>query len=115
MTYLKIKETNMMITRFVNFRKTQEVIKTVQTSLDGTEYLTRFGSPTSHYELVLYVNEEGKAALMAAEDSVPLLECSVRQGIFTGRMIELSDFEYQAADWYKVSVILATVSEVNKL
>ena len=115
MTYLKNKETNTMITRFVNFRKTQEVIRTVQTALDGTEYLTRFGSPTCHYELILYVNESGKAALMAAEDTVPLLECSVRQGIFTGRMIELSDFEYQAADWYKVTAILAAVSEVNKL
>ncbi len=42
MSYLKNIETNEIITRFVSFRKTQEVIRTVQTALDGLEYLTRF-------------------------------------------------------------------------
>ena len=50
MTYLKNKDTNILITRFVSFRKTQDIIRTVQTALDGTEYLTRFGVPTVHYE-----------------------------------------------------------------
>ena len=113
MSYLKNTETSEIITRFVSFRKTQEVIRTVQTALDGTEYLTRFGSPTVHYELTLHVNEAGKAALMTAEDSVPLLECGVRQGVFTGRIIELGSFEYLAAGWYKVTATLAAVSEVS--
>ena len=113
MSYLKNTETSEIITRFVSFRKTQEVIRTVQTALDGTEYLTRFGSPTVHYELTLYVNEAGKVALMTAEVSVPLLECSVKQGVFTGRIVELGSFEYQAADWYKVTATLAAVSEVS--
>jgi hypothetical protein len=113
MSYLKNTETNETITRFVSFRKTQEVIRTVQTALDGTEYLTRFGSPTVHYELTLYVNEKGRTALMAAEDSVPLLECSVKQGVFTGRIIDLGSFDYQAAGWYKVTATLAAVSEVS--
>ena len=113
MSYLKNIETNEIITRFVSFRKTQEVIRTVQTALDGTEYLTRFGSPTVHYALTLYVDEAGKTALMDAEDSVPLLECSVKQGVFTGRIIELGSFDYQAAGWYKVTATLAAVSEVS--
>lgn len=113
MSYLKNTETSEIITRFVSFRKTQEVIRTVQTALDGTEYLTRFGSPTVHYELTLHVNEAGKAALMEAEDSVPLLECSVKQGVFSGRITELGDFDYQAAGWYKVTATLAAVSEVS--
>ena len=113
MSYLKNMETDEIITRFVSFRKTQEIIRTVQTALDGTEYLTRFGLPTVHYELTLYVNEAGKAALMAAEDSVPLLECSVKQGVFTGRIIKFGDFDYQAAGWYKVTATLASVSEVS--
>ena len=113
MTYLKNTETAEIITRFISFKKTQEVIRTVQTALDGTEYLTRFGSPTVHYGLTLYVNEAGKAALMAAEDSVPLLECSVKQGVFTGRIVELGDFDYQAAGWYKTTATLAAVSEVS--
>ena len=54
MTYLKNTETGKIITRFVSFRKTQDVIRTVQTALDGTEYLTRFGIPTVHYEITLY-------------------------------------------------------------
>ncbi len=113
MNYLKNTETGKIITRFVSFRKTQDVIRTVQTALDGTEYLTRFGIPTVHYELTLYVDEKGKASLMTAEGGVPLLECSVRQGIFTGRIIELGSFEYLAAGWYKVTATLAAVSEVS--
>jgi len=113
MSYLKNIETDEIITRFVSFRKTQEVIRTVQTALDGTEYLTRFGSPTVHYALTLYVNESGKALLMGAEDGVPLLECSVKQGVFTGRIIELGSSDYQAAGWYKVTATLAAVSEVS--
>jgi hypothetical protein len=66
-----------------------------------------------HYELTLYVNEAEKAALMEAEDSVPLLECSVKQGVFSGRITDLSDFDYQAAGWYKVTATLAAVSEVS--
>ena len=114
MSYLKNSETNTLITHFVSFRKTQEVIRTVQTALDGTEYLVRFGAPTVHYELTLYVDEAGKALLMSAEDSVPLLECSVKQGVFTGRLVELGAFEYLAADWYKVEATLAAVSEVSE-
>ena len=114
MSYLKNIETSEILTRFISLRKTQEVIRTVQTALNGTEYLTRFGSPTVHYELTLYVNEAGKAALMDAEDSVPLLECSVKQGVFTGRIIELGNFDYQAAGWYKVTATLAAVSEVSE-
>ncbi|WP_303678473.1 hypothetical protein [Dehalococcoides mccartyi] len=113
MSYLENTETAEIITRFVSFQKTQEVIRTVQTALDGTEYLTRFGSPTVHYELTLYVNEAGKAALMTAEDSVPMLECSVKQGVFTGRIVELGSFDYQASGWYKVTATLAAVSEVS--
>ena len=113
MSYLKNTETAEIITRFVSFRKPHEVICTVQTALDGTEYLTRFGSPTVHYELTLYINEAGKAALMSAEDSVTLLECSVNQGVFTGRIVELGDFDYQAAGWYKTTATLAAVSEVS--
>ena len=50
---------------------------------------------------------------MEAEDSVPMLECSVKQGVFTGRIVELGDFDYQAAGWYKVTATLAAVSEVS--
>ena len=37
MSYLKNAETSEIITRFVSFRKTQEVISTVQTALDGKQ------------------------------------------------------------------------------
>ena len=39
MSYLKNTETNEIITRYVSLRKTQEVSRTVQIALDGTEYL----------------------------------------------------------------------------
>ena len=113
MSYLKNTETSEIITRFVSFRKTQEVIRTVQTALDGTEYLTRFGNPTVRYELELYADESGKAALMSAADALPLLEVSVKQGLFTGRITELGRFDYLAAGWYRTTVVLSAVSEVT--
>jgi hypothetical protein len=89
MAYLKLYGTSGIITRYVSFKNTQELILTVQTALDGTEYLTRFGNPTVRYELELYADESGKAALMSAADALPLLEVSVKQGLFTGRITEL--------------------------
>lgn len=112
MAYLKIYGKSGIITRYVSFKNTQELILTVQTALDGTEYLTRFGSPTIRYELELYADEPGKAALMSAADALSLLEVSVKQGLFTGRITELGKFEYLAAGWYKTTAVLSAVSEV---
>lgn len=112
MAYLKNTETAEVLTHFVSLRKTQDMTLIVQTALDGTEYLTRFGNPVYHYELTLYVNENRKNALMTAADTLSLLECSVRQGVFTGRIMKLGDFEYLAAGWYRVTATLAAVSEV---
>ena len=113
MAYLKLSGASGHITRFVSFKNTQELILTVQTALDGTEYLTRFGSPTVRYELEVYVDETGKAALMSSADLLPLLEVSAKQGLFTGRITELGKFDYLAAGWYKSTVILSAVSEVT--
>jgi len=113
MAYLKIYGADSLITRFVSFKNTQELILTVQTALDGTEYLTRFGSPTVRYALELYADESGKSALMTAADELPLLEVSVKQGVFTGRISELGEFEYLAAGWYKTTATLSAVSEVS--
>ncbi|MDD3250923.1 MAG: hypothetical protein PHV18_00040 [Lachnospiraceae bacterium] len=113
MAYLKVSGEDSLITRFVSFKNTQELILTVQTALDGTEYLTRFGSPTVRYELEVYVDETGKAALMSSADLLPLLEVSAKQGLFTGRITELGKFDYLAAGWYKSTVILSAVSEVT--
>ena len=113
MAYLKNQETGDLITRYVNFNKTQEVTLTVQTALDGTEYLTRFGSPVYAYELELFVNDAGKELLMTAFDQLSLLEVSVRLGTFTGRIKNLGEFEQQYYGWYRVDVILSSVSEVT--
>ena len=113
MAYLKNQETGDLITRYVNFNKTQEVTLTVQTALDGTEYLTRFGSPVYSYGLELFVNEVGKELLMTAFDQLSLLEVSVRLGTFTGRIKNLGEFEQQYYGWYRVDVILSSVSEVT--
>ena len=51
MAYLKDLATGRMVSRYVNFNKTQEATLTVQTALDGTEYLTRFGAPVYNYEV----------------------------------------------------------------
>lgn len=113
MAYLKNTDTNEVITNYVNFNKTQEVNLTVQTALDGTEYLTRFGSPVYSYEIEAFVNETGKQKLMEAFANLNLMQVLVRAGTFNGRIKSLSDFTSEYYGWYKADVILSSVSEVT--
>ena len=105
-------DTGEEITRYVNFKDNQEVNKVVQKSLDGKEYISRFGSPTIHYELTLYVDDDGKRLLQEAEDTVALLYITVNKGNYSGRIIELSDFDQLLIGWYKVTATLSPNSEV---
>lgn len=114
MAYLKNTESGALITRYVNFNKTQNVNLTVKTALDGTEYLTRFGDPVYSYELELFVNDTGKEQLMQAADTLAKLEVSVRIGNFTGRIKELGTFDLQYYGWYKTTAILSAENEVNE-
>ena len=113
MAYLKNTGTNKLITKYVSFQKAQELTLTVQTALDGTEYLTRFGEPVYSYELEAYVDNAGKELLMAAFDGMDLLEVSVRAGTYTGRIKSLGDFDEQYYGWYKVDAVLSATSEVT--
>ena len=113
MAYLKNTDTGEGITKYVNFDKTQDLTLTVQTSIDGTEYLTRFGSPVYSYEIEAFVNETGKQRLMDAFDRLNLMEVSVRIGTFTGRIKKLGKFDLQYYGWYKVDIVLSSVNEVS--
>lgn len=113
MAYLKNTDTNEVITRYVTFNKTQEVNLTVQTALDGTEYLTRFGSPVYSYEVEAYVDETGKQKLMDAFANLNLMQILVRMGTFSGRIKSLSEFTSEYYGWYKVDIVLSSVSEVS--
>ena len=113
MAYLKNAETGEMITRYINFNKKQELNVTVQTTLDGTEYLTRFGSPIYSYLLEAHVNAAGRELLFQAADTLSLLEVKVKPGMFTGRIKELGEFEEEYYGWYKTTILLSAVSEVS--
>ena len=112
MAQLKNKDTNGEITRFVSLQEKQDVIRTIHITLDGQQYIQRFGSPTISYELTLYVNEEGKILLMQAEDAASLLEVQVKNGTYYGRITELKDFKKLAGGYYEVSTTLSKVAEV---
>ncbi len=113
MAYLKNADTDELITRYINFNKSQDLTLTVQTALDGTEYLTRFGRPVSTYAVEAWVNEAGKELLMAAVASLALMEAKVRIGTFTGRIKELGEFEVVYYGWYHTTLLLSAVSEVT--
>ena len=113
MACLKNADTGETITRYVNFNKTQELTLTVQKTLDGTEYLTRFGSPIYSYRLELHVNDAGRELLFRAADDLSLMEVRVKLGTFTGRIKELGAFEEEYHGWYKTTVLLSAVSEVT--
>ena len=113
MAYLKNAETGERITRYVSIIKKQELTLTVQTALDGTEYLTRFGSPVYSYLLEAHVNAAGRELLFQAADTLSLLEVKVKLGTFNGRVKELGAFEEEYYGWYKTTIILSAVSEVS--
>ena len=113
MAYLKNAETGEHITRYINFNREQEQTLTVQTALDGTEYLTRFGSPVVTYAVECWVNNTGKDLLMAAAASLALMEVKVRIGTFTGRIKELGEFSVEYYGWYKTTILLSAVAEVT--
>ena len=114
-SYLKNADTGTFITRYVSFNKTQALALTVQTALDGTEYLTRFGAPVYSYLLELHVDDAGRELLFQAADLLDLLEVKVKLGTFTGRLKELGAFEEEYHGWYKTTVLLSSVSEVIEL
>ena len=113
MACLKNADTGETITRYVNFNKRQELTLTVQTALDGTEFLTRFGKPVVNYTVEAHVNEAGKKLLMTAAASLALMEVKVRIGTFTGRIKDLGEFAEEYFGWYKTTILLSAVSEVT--
>lgn len=114
MAYLKNLSNGRIISKYVNFHKSQDVNLTVQTALDGTEYLTRFGVPVYSYEIEVFVNEAGKQELMDAFDRIDILEVKVRIGTFSGRIKDLDIFSLQYYGWYRTKVILSPESEVTE-
>lgn len=114
MPYLKLSGSGEVITRFVTMTEKEDCTITVQVALDGTEYLTRFGSPVIHYELKVYVNEDGRASLCRAADTLDLLEFSARQGAYAGRISKLSAFKHLVGGWYEATVTLSAQSKVSE-
>jgi hypothetical protein len=85
----------------------------VQTSLAGVEYITRFGSPVTTYQVETWVKTTGKTLLLAAADTLALMEISVRDGTFTGRIKSLGDFEALSPGWWHTTMEIAAISEVS--
>ena len=113
MSRLKNKESGEIISRYVDLNFQYRQNTTVQTSLDGTEYLTRFGAVTINYTVTVWVRNEGREAIREAADRLTLLEVSVRQGVFTGRIKAMSDMEKIANSWYKIELTISPDAEVT--
>lgn len=105
-------DTKHLITIYVNLKQRQELTRTVQSTLDGTDYVEMYGKPRVYYDVTLYLNEEGKTRLEEAESKVSLCKIAVKKGEFTGRIVQVSKYDTLVTGWYKVNVTLAAVSEV---
>lgn len=111
MTWLKIESD--IITRYINVTPTESRITTTQTTLDGTEYITRFGAPTKNYNVDALVDATGRAALLGAADLLTEVEIQCRYGRITGIIKELGDFEEKDLHWWQVSFVLSDNAEVS--
>lgn len=99
------------ITPFISVLPKQEVIKTVQKTLDGATHIQRIGQPNISYEITAFVDEVGKEKLMYAEDKSSLLKAELEKGVFLGRIITLKDFDSVTRSYYKTVITLAKEQE----
>lgn len=106
-------ETGIRISRFVNCSIKRKENLTIQTSLDGTEYLTMFGKAVLHYEMEIFIDRVGKKLLLEAADTLSLLQYSGAEGIVTGRIVKLSPFKNVTTTWSSAKIELASESEVS--
>ena len=107
MALLKNLDTNDEITQFVSLKQNQEVIRIIHKTLDGSQHIQRFGEPTKAYELSIFVCETGRQKLLTAEDTCALLEVAIKNGVFLGRIIDISDFEKLPAGYFKATATLS--------
>ncbi|HBL84684.1 MAG: hypothetical protein A2Y17_11160 [Clostridiales bacterium GWF2_38_85] len=107
MALLKNEDTGTDISIYVSLSTKQEVIRTLQQTLDGNTHIQRIGKPAVTYEVTVYVNDEGKAQLMSAEDTAALLKVVVNSGTYYGRITEMKNFEKLPAGYYKTVFTLA--------
>jgi len=95
------------ITPFISISTKQEVIKTVQKTLDGATHFQRIGQPNISYEITAYVDDVGKQKLMFAEDKASLLKADLEKGVFLGRITSLKDFDSVTRSYYKAVITLS--------
>jgi len=100
-------DTNEEITSFISISSKQEVIKTVQKTLDGATHIQRIGQANISYEITAYVDDVGKEKLMLAEDKSSLLQADLEKGVFFGRITALKDFDSVTRSYYKTVITLA--------
>jgi len=108
-----LKNGNTVISSYIDLIEKPQRTVSVNTAIDGTEYLTRFGSPTITYEVQAWVNFNGKVLLEAAADSLALITMQVRRGTYTGRIKELGDPEALSYGWFHYTMQIAANSEVT--
>lgn len=107
MTELKDTDNSFIITPFVSLKEKQEVIRTLHRTLDGRQLVSRFGEPAVSYDLTVYVKEDGRQALFFAEDQLSLLKVTLRDKVYFGRIIKLSDFDRISREYFKGEATLA--------
>lgn len=112
MTELRNTDSGVVITSFVSLKEKQEVIRTVHKTLDGRQLISRFGFPAVSYEITVSVKEDGRQALLSAEDKLSLLKVTIGDKIYFGRIVKLSEFDRISREYFKAEVTLAKEADV---
>ena len=112
MTELKNMDNGIVITSFVSLKEKQEVIRSIHKTLDGRQLISRFGEPAVSYDITVYVKEDGRQALFSSEDQLSLLRVTLRDKVYFGRIIKLSDFDRISREYFKAEVTIAKETDV---
>lgn len=107
MTELKNMDNGIVITPFVSLKEKQEVIRALHRTIDGRQLISRFGEPAVSYDITVYVKEDGRQALFSSEDQLSLLRVTLRDKVYFGRIIKLSEFDRISREYFKAEVTIA--------
>jgi len=100
-------ETEFIISYFAKVNLNHELIRIVQTTLDGQQYIQRIGVPAPFAEVEIIIDEAQKVELMQADDKNTRLKVVSNSGTFFGKITEVSGYDVQLPKYYKTKLTLS--------
>lgn len=111
MAMLKNLTRGTQVTDLVSLIETATPRQVVATAMDGTTYIQSVGRAQTTYQLTVYLQPRERNEMDRAWWAADLMEVSVKQGVFQGRITAVTYGSRMAMDWYEARVTLRKEEE----